>query len=97
MTEKEFIRAICLKCKEMGVRINKKQAKTVFKAFKEVAIDACKEEKTVRLRGFISVKGVKTRRVKLPNGQYNIPRVKMSAEVSDVLQRKFREDMKEED
>lgn len=95
MTTKDLLREICKYAKANGVRLNRKQAKIVLEAFREISLDACRNGDKVVLRNFISIRGVMTKATKLPDGRISEPRLKIKVAISEILKEKFRLEMKE--
>lgn len=76
-----------------GVRITNAQVKVVLDCLKDVTYEQCKHGGSVKLRGFMTIKGVLTRSRKMPDGRYNIPRWKIKVILSDVMVEQFKDDV----
>ena len=94
MNTTDLIRKICKKCrKEYGVKVTHAQARAMLEALKEITYDECKQGGRIKIRGFMTIKGILTKVRKLPDGTYNIPRYRMKVELSEVLIEQFRKDV----
>ncbi len=98
MSTNEVIRRIKAIAKEKyGVKVTIPQVKAILEALRDVSYEECKRGGTVKLRGFMTIKGILTKRRKLPDGTYNIPRYKIVVKLSEVMIEQFRIDVTSEE
>lgn len=94
MSTNEVVRKIKIVCKKKyGTKVTIAQVKAVLEALRDVTYDECKEGGCVKLRGFMTIRGILTKIRKLPDGTYNIPRYKIQVKLSEIMVEDFRKDV----
>lgn len=79
--------------KDYGIVVTKRQIKAVLDALRDVSYEECKKGGNITIRGFLRIRGELTKSIKLPNGLYSIPRMKMTISLSEVIVEKFKLDV----
>lgn len=94
MNTNETVRKIRIVCKKKyGTKVTIAQIKVVLEALRDVTYDECKKGGCVKLRGFMTIRGILTKVRKLPDGTYNIPRYKMQVKLSEIMVEEFRKEV----